>query len=432
MSETTATTQAAHILVVDDEPGVRAALEGILGDEGFRVTSVASGEEALAATEQQRFDAALLDIWLPGKDGLEILLELRERRLDLEVVMISGHGTVETAVRATKLGAFDFVEKPLSLEKTLLVLRNALRQRRLERRNRHLLEQLTRDTEIVGRSPAMETLRAAIGSAAASEASVLIHGERGTGRETIARRVHAASARADEAFVDISPAAMAEGAIPTALFGDSDGNGGRLGLAAGGVLFVDEAETLPAPQQQRLAAALAQAEPPRARAMASVADPAALEPALRQRLDVIRIDVPPLRSHRDDVQQLAERFMADLSREYGIPPKRISPEALAALRAWDWPGNVRELRNLTERLLLMVSGESVGVDDLPRDLGGAGGPAEDLYREFESLAEGLATFERYLIRRTLAATRGDVAEAAERLMLKKGRLESRMAELGLS
>jgi two-component system nitrogen regulation response regulator NtrX len=417
-----------HILVVDDEPGVRSALEGILSDEGFRVTSAASGEEALTAVEESSFDAVLLDIWLPGKDGLEILLELRERRLDLEVVMISGHGTIETAVRATKLGAFDFVEKPLSLEKTLLVLRNALRQRRLERRNRRLLEQLTRDTEIVGRSAAMEKLRAEIGSAAASDAPVLIHGARGTGRETIARRIHASSSRSEEAFVDVPAAAMGEAAIGSTLIGDAE-SPGRLALADGGVLFLDEAEELPVDVQRRLAGILGSGAG--ARVIASVRDPESLDPALKARLDVVRIEVPELRAHREDIQPLAERFMNDLSREYGIPPKRLEPGALAALRGYDWPGNVRELRNLTERLLLLVPGEAVAAGDLPEELGGRSGPGEDLYREFASLDEGLQTFERYYVRKVLTELRGDREAAARKLGVDEEALARRIETLGL-
>src|SRR5262245_33787395 len=199
---------AENILVIDDEPGVRDALEDILRDEGFTVATAASGEEGLEALEVNKFDAVLLDVWLPGIDGLETLIRLRQRHVDSEVVMISGHGTIETAVRATKLGAFDFVEKPLSLERTLLVLRNALRQRWLEKRNRRLVEQLNRDTEIVGHSAAAQRLRAEVGAAATSDAPVLICGERGSGREAVARRIHSTGPRAGEAFVDLPCGAL--------------------------------------------------------------------------------------------------------------------------------------------------------------------------------------------------------------------------------
>src|SRR5262245_31209974 len=197
-----------RILVVDDEPGVRTALEGILRDEGFDVATASSGEEGLERLSEREADAVLLDVWLPGIDGIETLMELRERGIDTEVAMISGHGTIETAVRATKLGAFDFIEKPLSLERILLVLRNALRQRRLEHRNRRLLEQLDRDTEVLGSSSAAQALRGRITAAAGSDAPVLLCGEPGSGRETAARRIHASGPRSGEAFVGVACAVL--------------------------------------------------------------------------------------------------------------------------------------------------------------------------------------------------------------------------------
>jgi len=425
-------TGGARILVVDDEPGVRDALESILADEGFAVTTAESGEQALRALADDEFEAVLLDIWLPGKDGLEVLTELRQRSVDAEVVMISGHGTIETAVRATKLGAFDFVEKPLSLERTLLVLRNALRQRRLEQRNRRLLEQLSRDTEILGRSPAVEALRADVERAAGVEAPVLILGERGSGRETVARRVHAAGTRSEQAFVDVPCAALDAASAAQALFGEGRARG-RLALAENGSLFLEDVETLADEVQRRLASLLgaSEGEARSIRLLASAGpDGARIGPDLRQRLDVIRIQVPPLRAHREDVQLLAERFMRDLSREYGLPPKRFDRESLAALRAYAWPGNLRELRNLVERLLLAV-GETVGVADLPVELGGRPAAAEDLYREFGSLAEGLESFERYFIRRALSETRGDLPAAAKRLGVRVDTLQRKIKRLDL-
>ena len=228
---------AERILVVDDEPGVRSALEAILADEGFDVTTVESGEAGLEALDRGSFDAVLLDVWLPGIDGLDTLRRMRELNRDVEVVMISGHGTIETAVRATKLGAFDFVEKPLSLDQTLLVLRNALRQRRLQRSNRQLLEQVTRDTEIFGNSAAAVELREMVQMAATADAPVLICGERGSGRETVARRIHAAGRRPDGPFVEIPCGALDAQAADRALSGEQ---GGRIALAEGGSLFLED------------------------------------------------------------------------------------------------------------------------------------------------------------------------------------------------
>ncbi|HKQ59979.1 MAG TPA: sigma-54 dependent transcriptional regulator [Candidatus Polarisedimenticolaceae bacterium] len=414
-----------RILIVDDEPGVRAALEAILADEGFRVTSAASGEQGLEALAAQAFDAVLLDVWLPGLDGLETLARLRERNVDAEVVMISGHGTIETAVRATKLGAFDFVEKPLSLDRTLLVLRNALRQRRLERSNRRLVEQLARDTEILGHSDSAERLRALVRLAADATDAVLIRGPQGSGRETVARRIHLAGPRPEAPFVSVPCGALDESAAAAALFGGA-GQPSRLQLAAGGSLFLEDVERLPPVPQERVAASL---PPAGTRLLASIAvDPAPLHPALEARLAGTRIDVPPLNQRREDVPFLAERFMHDLSREYGRPAKRLTPEVLARLARHDWPGNLRELRGLLERVLLVAPGEAVTPEDLPIALGGAA-PSDDLYQEFPSLRAGLEAFERYQVGRALSLVGGDLDRAAERLGLSAAALRRRMQEL---
>lgn len=417
---------AERVLVVDDEPGVRSALEAILADEGFDVTTVETGEEGLEALDRGSFDALLLDVWLPGIDGLDTLRRLRELNHDVEVVMISGHGTIDTAVRATKFGAFDFVEKPLSLDRTLLVLRNALRQRRLQRSNRQLLEQLTRDTEIAGSSAAAVELRGLVQMAAAADAPVLICGERGSGRETVARRIHAAGRRPDGPFVEIPCGALDVQAADRALSNDP---AGRIALAEGGSLFLEDVGRLGGETQRRLAATLLARTKEGAdiRVMAS-APPAAdgLAQELRQVLDVIRIEVPSLRDRREDIEQLAERFMLDLSREYGRPPKQLAPESQVALRTYDWPGNIRELWNLMERVLLVVPGEVVRAEELPEGFGGARGPVGDLYRDFESLEEGLETFERYYLHRVLAQENGNEEAAAAKLGIRPDELAQRL------
>ncbi len=424
---------AERILVVDDEPGVRAALEGILRDEGFQVSTAASGEEGLEILAREPFDALLLDVWLPGIDGLDTLVQLRERRVDAEVVMISGHGTIETAVRATKLGAFDFVEKPLSLEKTLLVLRNALRQRRLERRNRRLMEHLERDTEILGDSAAAGRLRECVAAAASSDAPVLVCGERGTGRETLARRIHAASSRSAEAFVTVPCGALDAGVAGEALFG-STGRPGRIMLAERGTLFLEDADRLEGSVQIKLEAVLGRsdADAPDVRILASVEpEPNGLEVALRQRLEVLRIDVPALRERREDVPLFLERFLRDLSREYGRAERRFDRTALTALVRYDWPGNVRELRNLVERVLLLSSSPVISEHELPEGIGGATGPIEDMRGDLGSLAEGTKAFERYYVRRVFRSEHGDVLAAASRLGMAPDELSARLEAMGL-
>jgi len=409
--------RSERILIVDDEPGVRSALEAILADEGYVVASVGSGEDGLEALQRTRFDAVLLDVWLPGLDGLETLDRIRARAVDVAVIMISGHGTIDTAVRATRLGAFDFIEKPLSLERTLLVVRNALRQRKLERRNQALLEQLARDTEILGSSPVARRLREAAEAAAASDAPVLLCGELGTGRANLARRIHGAGRRAQQPFIMVPCGAFDPISVRQAIFGTDD-QPGRLTMAGAGTLFLEGAERLAADVQDRIAAAMSEAASgdDGVRLMASAPpEGAGLRPALLGRLDVIRIDVPPLREHREDVPILAAHFMRDLAREYGRQDKRFAADAVAALTAHAWPGNVRELRNVVERLLVLAPRDTVGVDDLPAGLRGPSPPVDDLYREFPSLAEGLEIFERYHLRRVWTDSGGDLMRAATRL-----------------
>jgi two-component system nitrogen regulation response regulator NtrX len=401
-----------RILIVDDEPGVRSMLEAILKDDGYAVESVASGEEGLQAAHQRPAEGILLDVWLPGIDGLQTLERLRDLGSDAEVVMISGHGTIDTAVRATKLGAFDFVEKPLSLEKTLLVLRNALRQRRLLRRNRSLLDQLARDTEFLGASESAERVRREADAAASVEAPVLLCGEPGSGRETVARRIHAASRRADQPLVQIPGRALDAATGAAVLFGDR-AHPGRLELARRGSVLLEDVDVLPEALQERLAGWLTGR--PDVRLLASAGpEPTGLIPSLRKHLDVVRIQVPPLRDRREDVREIVHRFQRDLSREYGRPDKTFHPEAIGALVRHDWPGNLRELRNAVERIVLLAREDEVGLADLPAEVGGEASEIDDLYRPFASLSEGVRAFERYFLRRLLRESKGDLAAAARR------------------
>jgi two-component system nitrogen regulation response regulator NtrX len=316
-------------------------------------------------------------------------------------------------VKATKLGAFDFVEKPLSLEKTLLVLRNALRQRRLEKRNRVLLAQLTRDTEILGESEAARRVRREAAVAAASDAPVLICGEAGSGRETVARHVHTMSRRSEQAFVHV-PCGTSPALEPA-----------RVQLADRGTLFLEDVDAMPPEMQAVVSGWLSGDLDVRLIGTASP-DPAGLRSPLRERLDVIRIATAPLRERREDISFLAARFMRDFAGEYGRPEKTLSAEALAALRRHDWPGNVRELRNVVERLLLLAPAEDIGAADLPTELGGAAVLSEDLYAPFPSLAEGLAAFARYYLKRAVRDEQGDIEAAARRAGISAAELRKRI------
>jgi len=419
---------AERILVIDDEPGVRTALTAILEDEGFLVETAASGEEGVDKGVAGRFDAVLLDVWLPGIDGIEALGRLRESRVDTQVIMISGHANIETAVRATKLGAFDFIEKPLSLEKTLLVLRNALRQRMLEDRARRLMRLLSRDTEITGSSIASARLRNRIDEAASSEGAVLVIGERGSGREAVARRIYALGSRSEEAFVDIPCGAMDSATAGELIFGTT-GNPGRASMARSGTLLLEDVDLMPPELQERLEAWLRSSrfEDLDARPLATAGTCGdRMLPALREQVGVLTIEVPALRNRREDIADLAGHYMSLLGREYGHEGKTFSDDCLKALAAWNWPGNVRELRNLMENLLLHVRGTVVQVSDLPETMGGAEIAPVDLYGQFESLAAGVQAYERYYIRRILKEENGEIGKAAARLAIGEDELNARL------
>src|SRR5689334_13220688 len=358
------------ILIVDDEPGVRAALSGVLRDEGYAVEAVASGEECLERVTRGQLDLIVLDVWLPGMDGLATLARLRERQTDAQVVLISGHGNIESAVKAIKMGAYDFVEKPLSLDKTVLVVRNALRQQRLEAENRALRARVDRTQTMVGESHAMRQLREQVAMAAPTNGRVLIYGENGTGKELVARTIHGLSRRRAATFVEVNCAAIPEELIESELFGHVRGaftravadRRGKFEVADGGTIFLDEIGDMSLKTQAKVLRVLQEQvmEPVggsnriRVDARVLAATNKDLTAEIRAgnfredlyfRLNVVPIFVPPLRERPDDIPLLADHFMAMLAREYGRRPKMFEPEALTALQQYAWPGNVRELRN---------------------------------------------------------------------------------------
>ncbi len=446
-----------RVLIVDDEAGVRSSLRGVLLDEGYEVQLAESGEQALEAWERGPCDAVLLDVWLPGRDGLETLRELRRRGSDAAIIMISGHGNIETAVRATKLGAFDFVEKPVSLEKIVLVLRNALKQRRLEARNRMLRDELTRRHALIGSSPQIERLREEIRRAAPTNGRVLVFGENGTGKELVARLIHQMSLRAEEAFVEMNCAAIPEELIESELFGHVKGSftgaveskKGKFELADGGTLFLDEIGDMSLRTQAKVLRALQEQKFEPVGGSASVQVDVRVIAATNKdlereiaagkfredlyfRLAVVPIHVPPLRGRRGDVRVLAEHFAAAFAQEYGRRPKSLSPEALAALEAYHWPGNVRELKNVIERLVIMVAHDRIEVDDLPAALrGGEAAPPAPGGRP-RSLRDGKEHFERDLILRTLEEHGWNVSSAARALKLERSHLHRKIKSYRIS
>jgi two-component system nitrogen regulation response regulator NtrX len=445
------------ILIVDDEAGVRSSLTGVLKDEGYTVEAVPTGEACLDRVARGPVDLVVLDIWLPGMDGLATLQRLRERRADAAVVMISGHGNIESAVRAIKLGAYDFVEKPLSLEKTVLAVRNALRQRELEAENRALRATVDRRLMMVGDSYVMAQLREQVAMAAPTNGRVLIYGENGTGKELVARSIHAMSRRRNGPFIEVNCAAIPEELIESELFGHMKGaftgavadRRGKFELADGGTLFLDEIGDMSVKTQAKVLRALQEqvVEPLGGAASVKVdvrviaATNKDLPAEIRDgrfredlyfRLNVIPIFVPPLRDRDSDVPLLADHFMAEMAREYGRRLKKLDAQAAARLRAYHWPGNVRELRNVIERLIIMAPGDTIGLQDLAF-LDGAGdrppGPPDE---PLIPLHDARDRFERDYILRALAAQRGNISRTAELLGVERSNLYRKMRAFGIA
>ncbi len=450
----------SSILIVDDEAGVRASLAGVLRDEGYQVDAVDSGEACLEAVLRQAYDVILLDVWLPGLDGLATLERLRERQVAAQVVMISGHGSVETAVRATKLGAFDFIEKPLSLDKTTLSVRNALRQRRLEVENTRLRAKVARAPVMVGESVALVQLREQIAMAAPTNGRVLVSGENGTGKELVARQIHAMSQRRAGPFIEVNCAAIPEELIESELFGHMRGaftgavadRRGKFDLAHGGTLFLDEVGDMSLKTQAKVLRALQEQviEPlgghsslrVDVRVIAATNKDLVEEIGAGQfredlyfRLNVIPVFVPPLRRRGGDILRLAEHFVADFAREYGRRPKRFDPGAVRVLETYGWPGNVRELRNIVERLMIMVTGETIVAGDLPflepaivPDVPRAPAASADV----RPLYEARDAWERNYIAGALALFEGNISRAADHLGVERSNLYRKMRSLGIA
>jgi two-component system nitrogen regulation response regulator NtrX len=451
---------AERILIVDDEAGIRASLSQILGDEGFEVEAASTGEKALDLLAKSQFHLVLLDVWLPGRDGLEVLQEIRSRHPDPAVVMISGHANVETAVRATKLGAFDFLEKPLSLEKITLVARNALRHRRLEERNLALRESLRRRPVLLGESDVMKRLLEEVASAAPTDGRVLIFGENGTGKEVVARTIHALSRRSEEPFVDVNCAAIPEELIESELFGHVKGaftgaaenKRGKFDLADGGTLFLDEIGDMSLKTQAKVLRVLQEQtfEPVGGattvkvdvrviaatnKDLTELIRSASFREDLYFRLNVLPLRVPPLRERPTDIPILARHFLAEFARHYGRPMPALEPPAVEAMKAYAWPGNVRELRNVVERLTIMGPRGRIAVGDLPPELRGdaaASGAEPALAGAGGPLREARERFERWYIARRLREHGNNVTRTAEALGLERSHLHRKLKALGLA
>ncbi|OPX20503.1 MAG: Fis family transcriptional regulator [Desulfobacca sp. 4484_104] len=449
---------AKTILVVDDEPNILSTVSGILQDEGFEVLTALEGETAHNLVAEESPDLVLLDIALPGQDGLEILKQLKGNYPLLPVVMLSAYGSVENAVQATRLGAYDFIEKPPHADKIILTVRNALEMARLTEENLRLRQKATPAQEIIGKSPAIQTLREQVQIVAPTNAWVLITGENGTGKELVARAIHRHSKRRHKAFVEVNCAAIPEELIESELFGHEKGaftgaaskRRGKFDQAHEGTLFLDEigdmslktqAKVLRILQEQRFER-VGGSRPIQVDVRVIAATNKNLEEEIERgtfradlyyRINVIPIQVPPLRERRQDIPLLIEYFLKDLATEPEGQQKIITPEAVEILQNQPWPGNVRELKNCIQRLAILSHGWVIDVEHLPRELRQVGSDPEEGWPFFQlsSLKEARARFEREFIRRKLAEYQGSVSLTAEAIGLERSHLYKKMRAYGL-
>jgi two-component system, NtrC family, nitrogen regulation response regulator NtrX len=450
--------KATRILIVDDEPGIRESLKGVLEDEDYTCETAESGEACLDELARRPYDAVLLDVWMGGMDGLETLARIQEKPLEdrPEIVIISGHGTIETAVKATKLGAFDFLEKPLTIEKVMVVLNNAVQKRRMELELSRLKESGDAKLRIIGDSVPVKALRQQLGLMAATNGRVLIFGESGTGKELIAHAIHAASARAQEAFVEVNCAAIPEELIESELFGHRRGSLagalddkiGKLQKADGGTLFLDEVGDMSLKTQAKVLRAFDEQrfEPVGAsesiqvdvRVVASTnknleeeIERGNFREDLFYRLNVIPFHVPPLRERIEDVRLLADHFLREFTTAYGRKPKTLTEAALRALEEYPWPGNVRELRNLMERIVIMNPQTGIDARHIPLDRSRRAVFDRPMER-FGSLQEVREAAERDYILKKLEEAKANVTRAAELLGLERSHLYRKMKALGIA
>ncbi len=445
------------ILVVDDEESICLTLKGILMDEGYKVLTIGSGEEALKIIEEELPDLVLLDIWLPGMDGLETLHLIKRDYPQIQVIMMSGHGTIETAVKATKLGAFDFFEKPLSLDKVVLIINHALDLLRLEEENRLLRQKYPQDYELTGESKATNELKEVISIVAPTNAWILIMGENGTGKELVARSIHRQSKRAKKPFIEVNCAAIPEDLIESELFGHEKGaftgatsaKKGKFDLANEGTIFLDEVADMSLKAQAKILRILQEKKFERVGGTRIIETDVRVVAAtnkdlekemeaerfrqdLYYRLHVIPLKIPPLRDRKEDIPLLASRFLKEFSLKEGIEEKTISNGASDLLMGHDWPGNVRELKNIIERLVIMTPGKTIKPEDVPPFLKNA--PleiGEDVLLSLHSFRQAKTEFEKRFISRKLQEAEGNVSKTADLIGLERSNLHRKIKSYGL-
>jgi two-component system, NtrC family, nitrogen regulation response regulator NtrX len=449
-----------RVLIVDDEAGIRAALGQLLEYEGYEVEAVANGREGLAAYQEFRPQLVFLDVKMEGMDGLETLKRLRDADPAAVVVMISGHATIQDAVSATHLGAYDILEKPLDTDRILVTLRNAIGHLDLREENERLRQKVERHGEIVGASGAVRGLVDQIARIAATPARVLITGENGTGKELVARALHAQSPRAKKPFVEVNCAAIPSELIESELFGHMKGSftgavqdrAGKFEQSDGGTLFLDEIGDMSLAAQAKVLRVLQEGEVTRiggakvhkvdVRVIAATNKRLEDEIAagrfredLYYRLNVVPITVPPLRERREDIPMLVQHFLERLSTDSGLPLRELDDAAIERLKALDWPGNIRELRNTVERLLILSSGPRIVRSDVDRLVGtraGDGGSAIGALEEYTTYEEFKDAAERAFLQVKLRQFDWNVAETARSLDMPRSNLYKKIERHGLA
>lgn len=445
-----------NILIVDDEPSNVQALAGLLSDEGFGVLSALNGYEALKVMNEHVPDLVFLDIWMPGMDGLETLAEIKKNFPEIPVVMITGHGNIETAIKATKFGAFDLIEKPLSFDKIAFAINKALNFRQIEEENRYLRKKTLDKNAINGKSPQIQALKQALLKAAMSDAWVLVTGEHGTGKELVVRNLHLLSPRGNAPLVSVNCAAIEADMLDSELFGHEKGamphavskQIGKFELAKGGTLFLDEIADMNLATQAKMLRVLEENKitrlgnnrpiPVNVRVVATTNRdlPKEIEVGrfredLFFRLNVLPLHVPSLRERPEDIPELCDFFLKSYAQLKGLTPKSLTPEAMAILQAYNWPGNIRELKNLIERMVIAVDADTITINDLPHPYVNMPEPiceTDALLFSTADLKQAKEQFETLYIEKALAANSNDLDKTAKALKISKSSLVKKLKQ----
>ncbi len=445
------------ILIVDDEATILQSLSGILSDEGYEILTASNGYEALKIIEEESPDLVLLDIWMPGMDGIETLREIKRTTPFLQVVIISGHGTIETAVKATKLGGYDFIEKPLSIEKVIVTINNALNFRRLQEENRYLRKKTLEKHSITGSSPPIQALKRQIDIASPTNAWILITGENGTGKELVARTIHQMSSRANKALIDVNCAAIPEELIESELFGHEKGaftgatsrKRGKFEEANKGIIFLDEIGDMSLKTQAKILRILQEQKFERVGGSRTLsvnvrvlaASNKDLEKEIEKgnfredlyyRLNVIPIEVPPLRNRTEDIPVLVETFLKEFTEEGDYGRKTITSQAIELLKAYRWPGNVRELKNLVERLAIMTESDVIDEGNIPASyLSYKPAVARADFLNEDSFKEAKRKFEKSYIAQKLSENNHNISQTADAIGLERSHLHKKIKAHGI-